>query len=301
MRQINIFGAPLELDPKVNVFTSPDHQLTEHTVLEVLREATTTGVLAKLGTDPDTAIENARGARELLRQLDQDAVHRANQRAQQCVLDVARSVTNQGSLKAAFLNLGLGVEKALDVRCDQNSPVVAVIPDIAATSQPLIQRGVIPAITQAFPEVQLVASSCSPMILTGLDAGQIHVIQGEVNRSQKVVSNQQSTRGWTADEVLRVYLGVDHPTDATTATTADAARELHDLLNQKSPQDPKARDQRDRRIAELRRMANPTIEHGSPRAAEDARFLACLKRILAEHTPENQAAGRMEDPRPGRA
>ena len=65
MRQINIFGAPLELDPKVNVFTSPDHQLTEHTVLEVLREATTTGVLAKLGTDPDTAIENARGKQSL--------------------------------------------------------------------------------------------------------------------------------------------------------------------------------------------------------------------------------------------
>ena len=175
---------------------------------------------------------------------------------------------------------------------------MVVIPDIAADAHPLIQQGVIPAITKAFPEVQLVASSCSPMVLLGLDAGQIHVVQGEVNRSQKVVSNQQSTRGWTADEVLRVYLGVDHPTDAT---TADAARELHDLLNQKSPQDPKAREQRDRHIAELRRMANPTIEHGSPRAAEDARFLACLKRILAEHTPENQAAGQMEDPRPGRA
>ena len=208
---------PLELDPKVNIFTSTDHQLTERTLLEVLREAAAKGVLAKVDTDASTTIVNATQAKKTLQQLDPEAIQRANQRAQQCVRDAAGNVVNQGSLNTAFLNLALGVEQALDVRDDQNSPVVAVVPDIAATCHPLIQRGVIPAIVSTFPEVQLVASSCSPMVLAGLDQGQIHVIQGEENQSPQVVSNQQSTRGWTADEVLQVYLGVDHPTDAATA------------------------------------------------------------------------------------
>ena len=92
-------------------------------------------------------------------------------------------------------------------------------------------------------------------------------------------TNKEAIEGWTADEILRVYMGVDDPTDKD---TAEAAAKLRKLRDDGPRADEREEEERQGEIRRLRQIVD-RAELSGPRAAEDNRFLANLDAILERH------------------
>ena len=108
----------------------------------------------------------------------------------------------------------------------EEKPGVLIIDEIDAHLHPSWQRRIIPALTSHFPNLQIFCSTHSPLMLAGLKAGQVHLLQrGEDNRVT-VSRNEEDIAGWTADEILRSFLGVPDPTDLRTVNQLERLREL---------------------------------------------------------------------------
>ena len=91
--------------------------------------------------------------------------------------------------------------------------------------------------------------------------------------------NKEAIEGWTADEILRVYMGVEHPTDEATAA---AARDLRKLRDEGVRADKREEEERQEEIRRLRKIVD-RVELSGPRVAENDRFLASLDAILERH------------------
>ena len=65
-------------------------------------------------------------------------------------------------------------------------------------------------------------------MVAGLKAGQVHLINRDADGVITASTNTADIVGWTADEILRVFMGVDDPTDAETAMAASELRRLRD-------------------------------------------------------------------------
>ena len=108
----------------------------------------------------------------------------------------------------------------------EEKPGVLIIDEIDAHLHPSWQRRIIPALTRHFPNLQIFCSTHSPLMLAGLKAGQVHLLQrGEDNRVT-VSRNEVDIAGWSADEILRSFLGVTDPTDQQTVDHLERLREL---------------------------------------------------------------------------
>ena len=116
-------------------------------------------------------------------------------------------------------------------------------------------------------------------MVAGLKAGQVHLLKRDENGVVSTTTNQQDIIGWTADEILRVFMGVGEPTDER---TANAGAELRRLRDMGTLADEREEEQRQARIRELRGIVNIAVLDG-PRAAEDARFKADLIAILERY------------------
>ena len=92
-------------------------------------------------------------------------------------------------------------------------------------------------------------------------------------------TNDYDIVGWTADEILQVYLNVLDPTDESTALDAE---ELRTLLDEGMRKDPDAERERQLRIESLRQTVHPNVRAGSATAAADEKFVADLERVLIE-------------------
>ena len=108
----------------------------------------------------------------------------------------------------------------------EEKPGILIVDEIDAHLHPSWQRRIIPALTKHFPNLQIFCSTHSPLMLAGLKAGQVHLLQrGEDNRVT-VSRNEVDIAGWTADEILRSFLGVSDPTDQQTVDHLERLREL---------------------------------------------------------------------------
>lgn len=103
---------------------------------------------------------------------------------------------------------------------------IFIIDDIDAHLHPSWQNRIIPTLTKHFPNLQIFCSTHSPLMLTGLHAGQVHLMRREKNGKVSISRNEEDIIGWSADEVLRNFMGVRSPTDIETARNIDRLREL---------------------------------------------------------------------------
>ena len=134
--------------------------------------------------------------------------------------------------------------------------------------------------------MQLFTYTQSPFVVAGLEAGQLHhIYQDQDGAGNTVVtSNDQDITGWTIDEIMRAFMDMPDPTDAT---TADAAAELRALRQRPLPHD-QAQAHQDR-IDELQRTVRRDIESGGPFALQrqifKEQFAPALERPSAAQLP----------------
>ncbi len=149
-------------------------------------------------------------------------------------------------------------------------PGVFIIDEIDAHLHPSWQRRIIPTLTRHFPNVQIFASTHSPMMVAGLKAGQVHLLKRNETTGAVVWSrNEQDIIGWTADEIYRTFMGIDDPTDYDTAQHAEDLR----ALREKASLTPAEEE----RMQELRRLVNEDLLARGALNAQQERFDAMMQ------------------------
>ena len=127
-------------------------------------------------------------------------------------------------------------------------PAILLIDEIENHLHPTWQRRVIPALLEHFPGLQIFATTHSPFVVAGLKSGQVHVLKRDANGVVTASTNEQDIIGWTTDEILRTFMGVDEPTDQL---TIDRAQRLRELRGKDSLTDEETAE-----MEELRRQVN---------------------------------------------
>lgn len=146
----------------------------------------------------------------------------------------------------------------------ENRRALLLIDEIENHLHPTWQRRVIPALLKYFPGLQIFATTHSPFVVAGLKAGQVHLLNRDADGVITASTNTEDIVGWTMDEVLRTFMGVDDPTDERTAA---AARELRELRDAGPSGDEREEEQRQARMQELRRLVDRDLLAGGPKAA----------------------------------
>ena len=127
-------------------------------------------------------------------------------------------------------------------------PGILLIDEIENHLHPTWQRRVIPALLDHFPGLQIFATTHSPFVAAGLGAGQVHMLKRSAAGVVTASTNERDIIGWTTDEILRTFMGVDEPTDQLTVNRANRLRELR---GKESLHEDEAEE-----LAELRRQVN---------------------------------------------
>ena len=108
----------------------------------------------------------------------------------------------------------------------ENQPAILLIDEIENHLHPTWQRRVIPALLKHFPGLQIFATTHSPFVVAGRREGQVHMLKRDANGVVKASTHEHDIIGWTTDEILRTFMGVDEPTDQLTVDRANRLREL---------------------------------------------------------------------------
>ena len=130
----------------------------------------------------------------------------------------------------------------------EKEPAILLIDEIENHLHPTWQRRVIPALLEHFPGLQIFATTHSPFVVAGLKAGQVHMLQRDANGVITASTNERDIIGWTTDEILRTFMGVDEPTDQLTIDRANRLRELRSK-DELSPEE-------EEELQQLRRQVN---------------------------------------------
>ena len=108
----------------------------------------------------------------------------------------------------------------------EDEPGILIVDEIDAHLHPAWQRGIIPTLTRHFPHLQIFCSTHSPLMLAGLEPGQVQLLSRDEDNGVEVSRNVSSIAGWSADQILRNLLGVRNPTDLKTIENFDKLEEL---------------------------------------------------------------------------
>ncbi len=108
----------------------------------------------------------------------------------------------------------------------KDKPAILLIDEIENHLHPTWQRRVIPALIEHFRGLQIFATTHSPFVVAGLRAGQVHLLDRNSDGVVMASTNERDIVGWTTDEILRTFMGVDEPTDESTIQRAKRLREL---------------------------------------------------------------------------
>ena len=144
-------------------------------------------------------------------------------------------------------------------------PAVLLIDEIENHLHPTWQRRVIPSLLNHFPGLQIFATSHSPFVVAGLRVGQVHVLKRDPNGVVYAGTNERDIVGWTTDEILQTFMGVDEPTDQL---TVDRANRLRELRGKRDLSDAEAEE-----MSDLRRQVNQDfISSNTPLEAQRERY-----------------------------
>ena len=127
-------------------------------------------------------------------------------------------------------------------------PAVLLIDEVENHLHPTWQRRVIPSLLQHFPGLQIFATTHSPFVVAGLREGQVHMLKRDADGLVTASTNERDIIGWTTDEILRTFMGVDEPTDQLTVNRANRLRELRGQET--------LTDAEEGELSELRRQVN---------------------------------------------
>ena len=157
-------------------------------------------------------------------------------------------------------------------------PAILLIDEIENHLHPTWQRRVIPALLEHFPGLQIFATTHSPFVVAGLRAGQVHMLERE-NGVVKATPNKQDIIGWTTDEILRTFMGVDEPTDQLTINRRER---LLELRGKESLTDVEAVE-----VEELRRQVNEDfLSSSTPLEAQRERYGDMMLEFLRSRQSE---------------
>ena len=158
-------------------------------------------------------------------------------------------------------------------------PAVLLIDEIENHLHPTWQRRVIPALQEYFPGLQIFATTHSPFVVAGLRAGQVHMLKRDADGLVTSSTNERDIVGWTTDEILRTFMGVDEPTDQLTVNRASRLRELR---GKETLSDAEAEE-----MAELRRRVNEDfISSRTPLEAQQERYGEMMLEFLRSRQSE---------------
>ena len=140
-------------------------------------------------------------------------------------LDVLSQGTQSVIQCVAHLTIGHAeyYEFAADL---EEKPGVLLIDEIDAHLHPSWPRRIIPTLIRHFPKLQVFCSTHSPLMLAGLEAGQVQLLRRGEDGKVSVSRNESDIAGWSADEILRNFLEVTTPTDMATAAHVTRLEEL---------------------------------------------------------------------------
>ena len=119
-----------------------------------------------------------------------------------------------------YVSLRLAMARNFATGWEKQSALL-LIDEIENHLHPIWQRRVIDALRKYFPGCQVFAASHSPFLVVGRASGQVHLLERDEYGVIDTVSNRYNTTGWTTEEVLRVLMGVHHPTDEVTSQAAE--------------------------------------------------------------------------------
>lgn len=201
-------------------------------------------------------------------------------------------------------------------------PAVVCIDEVENHLHPAWQRRVIPALREHFPGLQIFATTHSPFVVAGLEAGQVHKLYRDALGEIAVETNTERIVGWTVEEILREFMDVSDPTDEETAKSSAILR----WLRGQKPTMESAEEWRQEKIAGLRTTENlaadqrialawlnqhialrgdalqwweekideledkvsPDLESRGPIAAENERFLQQLEELLQKESESEE-------------
>ena len=149
---------------------------------------------------------------------------------------------------------------------------ILIIDEIDAHLHPSWQRRIMPTLQRHFPNVQIFASTHSPMMVAGLRAGQVHLLKRDETGRVAWSRNDQDIIGWTADEIYRAFMGIDDPTDALTVQRADRLRELRDQGSRTEAEEAE--------MNALRRQVNEDLLAKGRINAQQERYAGLMEQFL---------------------
>ena len=140
-------------------------------------------------------------------------------------LDVLSQGTQSLIQSVAHLMIGYGEYYEFSADLEQK-PGILLIDEIDAHLHPSWQRRIIPTLIRHLPKLQIFCSTHSPLMLAGLDSGQVQLLRRRKDGRVSVSRNESDIVGWSADEILRNFMEVPTPTDIETAAHVTRLEEL---------------------------------------------------------------------------
>ena len=167
----------------------------------------------------------------------------------------------------------------------EKRPAILLIDEIENHLHPTWQRRVIPALLEHFPGLQIFATTHSPFVVAGLRTGQVHVLERDEKGAITARTNAHDVIGWTTDEILRTFMGVDEPTDQT---TVERAARLRELRSKDSLTEEEAAE-----MGTLRRQVNEDfLSSGTPLETQRERYGEMMLEFLRSRQSDLSQDGR---------
>ena len=189
-------------------------------------------------------------------------------------LDVLSQGTQSLIQSVAHLMIGYGEYYEFSADLEQK-PGVLLIDEIDAHLHPSWQRRIIPTLIRHLPKLQIFCSTHSPLMLAGLNSGQVQLLRRDNDGRVSVSRNESDIVGWSADEILRNFLEVPTPTDIGTAVQVTRLEELR----HKETLTPAEAGE----LEDLRRAVGSELLRG-PMSTQVEQFVDELKRARDKHS-----------------
>ena len=95
-------------------------------------------------------------------------------------------------------------------------PAILIIDELDSHLHPSWQRRILPTLAKHFPKLQVFCSTHSPLMVAGLRAGQIQLLQRNKKGKVTVSTNETDIVSWSGDEILRNIFELTNVTDLAT-------------------------------------------------------------------------------------
>jgi AAA domain, putative AbiEii toxin, Type IV TA system/AAA domain len=118
-------------------------------------------------------------------------------------------------------------------------PGIMIIDEIDAHLHPTAQQRIMPVLRHHFPKMQIFCSTHSPLMLVGLQPGQIQLLQRDSHGTVTVSRNATAIASQSTDAVLHQFFGIPIAASAPAEETPTAARDRRSARPRtKSPATP---------------------------------------------------------------